>query len=654
MTEYSFASDAFVGHDRLARIVMTRFRSSASYKMSHLIAGKSVLCWENINDASYNRIYLPEEERKHPGVKAYFPLVHLKTNVTSSWMYDLLVGSEDAPFTLQPTPVSSLPKSMLDEVETEVVNRLMKQLEQSGKSPLDIMLNNGAEPKYAKKWIEEQAKGLKRTKMELLQGRASAAAEGMRLKITDQMVEGGWRNAMAAFYHDFSLHTSAFISGPVAMPKSVFKWEGSKLTRKVEMVPQWRCVKPQNAFPSPDADSAQGGGWFCEVTQMLRSDLRAMKGMDGAVDDNIDKVLEKFQSGTRSWLFEGNVQLNGDETMWADNQSIDLVIHQGQISGKELNGLVKAVDDDEYIEFECYVVGGITVFARAVPTKYGKRTYYSSHYGGSRHSVYGESMGTMLFNIQNEMNDTVRARWRNIWHSAGPIYMADVNRFDDPKSVKVKPFTMLWGRPDINGNGVPALRIEEARMHAAELTNIIDSMLRRADDYCGIPAIMHGNPQQAGVLRTSGGAAMLFAASQKQLKAAVAAIDMDVIEPCVQNVYTHLMEFDKDESIKADAKIVARGASGLLKAESDKQRLTENLAVITQAAGQGVIPQEFAKWALYESFRKDGMPIASFMENPQDFSSAMGGSLAKAPQSPAAAAGVQIDGRSNVPMELTR
>lgn len=646
--EYNFDKEAFDGHDRLANIVMSRFRTSAFHKMHKVIAGKSILTWESINDCSYNRVYLPEEEKKHSGVKVYFPLVNLKTNVVSSWMYDLLAGSEDAPFTLSPTPVSSLPKNMVTEVEQELVQRLMLKLEQTGMTPVDVMLNGRAEPKYTKKWLEQEAKRLKETKMELLQGRAKAAADGMQAKITDNMVEGGWRNAMAAFYHDFALHTAAFLSGPVAMPKAIFKWEGSKLKRTVEMVPQWRCVRPENAFPSPDASSAQDGGWFVEVTQISRADLLAMKGMDGAKDGQIDKVLDRYTNGARNWLYEGNVKLNGSDTFWSDNQSIDLVIHQGQISGKELNGLVNGVGEKDFVEFEAYVIGGYTVFARVVPTKYGKRTYYSSHYGGPRHEVYGESMGTMLFNAQNEINDVIRARWRNIWHSAGPIYMGDVNRFDDPKSVKVKPFTMLWGRPDINGNGVPALRMEEARMHAGELTNLVTELVRRADDHCGIPAIMHGNPQ-AGMVRTSGGASMLFASAQKTLKAAVANIDMDLIEPAVTNVYTHLMEFDKDETIKADAKIVARGASGILKKEADKERLTESLAVITQSAAQGTIPQEFAKWALYKAFADDGLPISAFMDNPKDMVSVAGGPAnQQAPQSVPEQAGVTIDGRSNV------
>ena len=647
--EYKFSKDAFTGHDRLGTIVMSRFRTSAFYKMHKTIAGKTVLGWEKINDCSYNRIYLPEEEHKHPGVKAYFPLVHLKTNVVSSWLSDLLVGSEDAPFTLSPTPVSSLPKKIVKEVESDIAERLLKKLQENGMTAASVMLNGRAEPKYTKKWIDEEAKKLKETKMQLLQEKAKTAAQGMQAKITDVMVEGGWRNAMAAFYHDFSLHTAAFLSGPVAMPKTVFHWQGSTLVRKVEMVPQWRCVRPENAFPSPDASSAQDGGWFCEVTQMSRSDLLAMKDMDGANKKSIDKVLETYGGSPRNWIYDANVKIRGDESIWSDSQTIDVVIHQGMISGKELDGIVIGVDAKEYVEFEAYVIGGYTIFARAVPTKYGKRTYYSSHYAGGRHDVYGESMGTMLFNAQNEINDVVRARWRNIWHSAGPIYMADINRFDDPKSVKVKPFTMLWGRPDINGNGVPALRMEEARMHATELTGIVSELLRRADDHCGIPAIMHANPQMAGMVRTSGAASMLFSAAQKQLKSAICNIDMDLIEPSVTNVYTHIMEFDKDESIKADAKVVARGANGILKAEMEKESLKENLAAITQAAQGGVVPNEFASWALYKAFGDAGLPVGAFMDNPKDFGGVASGSLGqKPPQTMNEQAGVKLDGRSNV------
>jgi hypothetical protein len=59
----------------------------------------------------------------------------------------------------------------------------------------------------------------------------------------------------------------------------------------------------------------------------------------------------------------------------------------------------------------------------------------------------------------------------------------------------------------------------------------------------------------------------LLAAASRSIKAVVANIDDDIFTPYITMCYDHNMKFSDDDTIKGDAKVVAKGVSGLLAKE---------------------------------------------------------------------------------------
>jgi len=59
----------------------------------------------------------------------------------------------------------------------------------------------------------------------------------------------------------------------------------------------------------------------------------------------------------------------------------------------------------------------------------------------------------------------------------------------------------------------------------------------------------------------------------------VANIDDDILTPYLQMCYDYIMKFTEDDTVKGDARIVAKGVAGLLAKEQQAQRKVEFLQV---------------------------------------------------------------------------
>lgn len=620
MSEYNIKlkKDGMTGHDRLARLILERFQSSVQFKNSKMIAGCSVATWETKLRKAYDKEYSKDDKDVVKGENFYFGLINLKVNATTSWLYDLLASEEDQPFALKPTPEPELPKETINKITQQITKLVEEKIKAAGGAPADLIQGTSLAP-AVRKWVKEQASAMKRTEQDMKLAAAQGAADAAHTKISDMLVQGRWRQAMATFYHDFSLYPAAFLRGPTWLPESRLKWVGGNLKEVVENVPMWSVVRPWNAFPAGDASSAQDGGWFIELADISLHQLSQMKEMDGAQPKAIDDVMARLATQGTSWLLESPTTNTIGMSAPSPSKyagSTTALICQGVFPASELQGIVKV--DREFYSVEAWVIAGRTVFARVVATENGSRTYYSAHYAGSNDEVYGHSIGTMLYDEERELNLYVRSRAKNVRTASGPMLEAPMNRFDRPTQLSIKPWTLTFTRPEIAGNAGASIKVHEFRMHAAELTSLIKDCLSRADDLCGIPAMFYANPQLYGALRTSGGIAMLFGAALKGIKLGVANIDMNVVEPAITNIWTHLMLNDKDKSIKQDAKIIARGSSGIIEKQLKANKLEEKVAPILQAAGPGSIPPEFARFLIYQSFKNDGLPIDRFMSNPLD------------------------------------
>jgi hypothetical protein len=150
---------------------------------------------------------------------------------------------------------------------------------------------------------------------------------------------------------------------------------------------------------------------------------------------------------------------------------------------------------------------------------------------------------------------------------------------------------------------------------------VFEKYMKLADDLSGVPAYVLGNPQVAGAGRTLGGLSMLMGNAAKGIKNVQLNIDRDVITGVVEAFYMYNMLTSKDNSIKADAKVVARGATGLLQRELAQTRTVEILQLLQPYAvpgpdGKAIIEPDTLKYLLREILKNTGLDVDKAIPDP--------------------------------------
>jgi hypothetical protein len=172
------------------------------------------------------------------------------------------------------------------------------------------------------------------------------------------------------------------------------------------------------------------------------------------------------------------------------------------------------------------------------------------------------------------------------------------------------------------GSASTAFRFQVIPSTVKELIEGATYFYKLADDISGIPAYVMGNPQVQGGGRTLGGLSMLMGNAAKGIKAVALHIDEDVIEPTVTDYYNYNMLTSDDPDIKADAKVIARGASGLLQRELAQSKMTDILQLLTPYAtaplppqGSTLVPVDTIREVISEVLKSTGMHIS--LPNPR-------------------------------------
>jgi hypothetical protein len=209
-------------------------------------------------------------------------------------------------------------------------------------------------------------------------------------------------------------------------------------------------------------------------------------------------------------------------------------------------------------------------------------------------------------------------------YASGPIGEAvseRVSETEDPTDIR--PYRIMLVGPDMTGTGAPAYKFHNVDSIANDLKGVIEYYMKLADDLSGIPAYVLGNPQVAGAGRTMGGLSMLMGNAAKGIKNVQLNIDRDVITGIVSGFFMYNMLTSKDDGLKADAKVIARGATGLLQRELAQTRTVEILQLLTPFVQKGpngepgAIPEEGISILLREVLKPTGLPIDDIIPDPK-------------------------------------
>lgn len=544
--------------------------------------------------------------REQGGSEIYMMLTSNKCRAAASWMRDVLLGQgAEKPWSLDPTPVPSLPPAVMEEMRQEAINQVAQVIQMTGR-PLP--------PTQLRKFLSE----LRESYMYTLQEEARYKVQQMEWKMEDQLIEGGFTKALDAFIDDLTTFPCAFIKGPVVRRKPRMKWNadaqsGYQLEVVDDLVLEWERVDPFMMYPSPASTGIQDG-YLIERHKLRQTDLEELIGVEGYDDGAIRMVLEDYgRGGLSEWLIvdSSKAQAEGRSTTAVMNNSehlIDALQFWGHVSGQKLRdwGLSEEEVPDIAKQYPCeaWLIGNYVIKASLNYHPMGLKPYYKASYEDIPGTFWGNSVWDLVKDCQDMCNSAARALSNNMGIASGPQVYVNVDRIPAGEDItNMYPWKIHQVTSDPMGSSAAPIGFFQPNSNAQELMLVYEKFSVLADEYSGIPRYMTGASPTGGAGRTASGMSMLMSNANKSMKQVVAGVDTNVITPLLERLYFYNMKYSEDMELKGDVSVVARGAESMVAKESAQVRRNEFLAAtanpidmqIMGAEGRATLLRETAK-----------------------------------------------------------
>jgi hypothetical protein len=527
-----------------------------------------------------NGVYEPDTLaaiRQMGGSEVYVLLASTKCRAAEAWINDILRPVGERPWTVAPTPVPQLPPDMQAALEQETREVFQEVLAQA--QAVNQQLHMADLKEEIRKYAEEEYDKAKLNVME----EAKLRCRRMGDKIDDQLTEGGWHDAWWAVVSDFVRLKAGIVKGPVIRVQKSDEWiqgpQGWTVSGEKVKRPTYDRVSPFDLYPAPDSRGVDDG-YLIERHQLSRKDLVELIGVPGYSEESIRKIISEYGiGGKREQLETDPIRAMfdfGTTNAMYFSDKIDVLEFWGSVPGKMLIewGMPGQIDAEMEYEINAFMAGPYVFRAILNPDKLGRKPYSVDSYQRVPGSFWGKGVPELMADVQDVCNSVARAIVNNAALASGPIVEMNTDRCTDNEDLY--PWK-IFQSTNSQMLEAPAVRFYQPTIITGPLLQVFEFFSTMAEDQTGIPRWAYGNTSQSGAGSTSSGLSMLMTSASRNVKEGISHLDR-MTEGVISRTYDYNMMYDKDDSLKGDAKCVARGVSSYLAKEQKMMRLNEALA----------------------------------------------------------------------------
>lgn len=515
--------------------------------------------------------------RESGGSEIYMTLTSLKCRAAGAWLRDAVLGQGvNKPWTVSPTPNPQMPS----DVEENLYQAIGAEVGQM--AAVGVMVP----PDAVRERIDKARDALKGKLREL----AREKAQDTERILEDELVEGGYYEAMDAFIDDFVMYPSAVLKGPVVHRCPVLSWQktGDRWVPVVEdkLVKRWYRVDPFKFYPAPWCADVEDGYCF-EHHRLTTAELYSLIGVPGYKEDEIRKVIDEASSLSR-WLgldwYNSADNVNQPNQLTVTEGPVDALEFYGPIPGRHL--MEWGIDDPQVNDHQksynvnLWMIGNHVIKATINPDPLGKKPYRKGSYEAIPGAFWGNGVPDLIRDTQDACNAAARSLVNNMAIASGPQVWVNSDRLPAGTTItSIYPWKIWQTEESPTGNTAPPLDFFQPSSNAQELLGVFQFFSNQADEYSGLPKYMTGDGAVGGAGRTSSGLSMLMNSASKLMKQVMGAIDR-ITSDVITSLHQYLMqfEFDRYPELEGDIRIVARGASSVVQREQLQLRRNEFLA----------------------------------------------------------------------------
>ncbi|MFA4986801.1 MAG: hypothetical protein WC712_09480, partial [Candidatus Brocadiia bacterium] len=220
---------------------------------------------------------------KQGGSKVFMGLTGLKCRAAEAWLHDVMISDREKSWSLRPTPQSDLPVDVQDAVVLQTMQTWMA---------------SQANPETAMKPEDniKLASQLRTVAESAVQDEAERRAHRMEVKISDQLLDGKWKNAFEDFIYDLTTLKAGIVKGPIVKKRRLLAWKKAKFGGKTvpdvqfKTVLSYQRISPFDLYPSEGATEIDEGS-LCEKVRYTRRSLLDLRKVKNYNADAINLIL---------------------------------------------------------------------------------------------------------------------------------------------------------------------------------------------------------------------------------------------------------------------------------------------------------------------------------------------------------------------------
>ncbi|MGS3128132.1 hypothetical protein ACB295_02655 [Aeromonas caviae] len=518
------------------------------------------------DEMQYRGMYAPDFIKELEDAKKSTAFVNITREKTDAWaaqMGDMLFPVDDKNYGITPTPNPKL---------TIVAKQVMAATAGQGEQPTSEA---------------QQA-------MEVL-AVAQERAKAMEKTIEDQLVSCDYNGESRRMLHYAAKLGTGVLKGPVVQNQITTSWgkgeDGQWVCEIVEDTrPAARCVYPWDFVPDMSAIRFSEAAFCYEREYMTKKDVNKLKRLAnyGFIPEQVDKLLASAPSASRTQYNQYVDQIRAlcGLNPTSQDQRYEVWTYHGPVPMALLVevGLVptEGMSDEELASLLGRECDGVVIFSGDIVLKVTMNPLDTLEWPYSVYvcepeegSIFGLSMPYLMRHPQKIINSAWRAMLDNAAKTVGPQVVVN-KRLIQPVdgNWEAKPFK-VWEMDGASqwAEVQKAFGVFHFESRQSDMANILQLAMSLLDRESGMPMI--GQGEQGQVTPTLGGMSMLMNAANAVRRQQVKEYDDNITKPMIRRFYAWNMQFNKDDDIKGDYEVEARGTSALLVKEIQTAQLTQ-------------------------------------------------------------------------------
>lgn len=524
---------------------------------------------------TYRGQYSPEklaEISQFQGSKVYARLTAVKCRGATAILRDIYLGAT-RPWALEATPEPSVPGDVMENV-LKLISTEVQTL-QLGGQPVDEAM------------IAERMRSLMDAANKAEKKNAKKEAEKATEFLDDLLTEGGFYQALNEALIDLPIYSIACIKGPVIRNHAqvTYQPDGSRIIAESPKM-FWERVSPFDLYFSPGASRIEHAS-VIERIRIPLSSLQSLLGVPGYNDDAIREILsDQFATANHEWLEwldaeRAQLERRENPLLNSDQSHITALEYNGYIKGKDLLewGVKKSdIPDEDKLYFStCWLVNKKVIKAQIALNPKQRPYYYVTSFEKVPGSIHGHGLPTILSDIQDVVNATLRALVNNLAIASGPQVVVDDSVVTPgADSDSLYPWKRWHVTNDPLSPNKKPIDFFQPSSNSQELLSVYKEFTNLADEISAIPRYLTGSQRTGGAASTASGLSMLMNNASKVMQNVAANVDTDLFRPAIEDLYEIVMLTDPGK-LKGDEVVVVKGVTNSIKQEQDRVRQLEFL-----------------------------------------------------------------------------